>query len=233
MKAVTAGILLLVLMACAQTPARAPIFANGSLQGHLQAGVYQDKNDWYSIATPLAPSDLDYAQLSVSENYVAHVSFVNFAPLSSPGEYYRVYVEDFYASNHPVPALSQLADAAMTTFGTQMAQQRLEPVRLVEEKPWQEGATTGLLRLYTERTPTSTLSQDPLWMAEDYTAYILLYVTAQKGKVAVLWSEWPMDCSVCAPLVPGPAAAGDDLIDKALAANGRAKPFMDSFHYHD
>ena len=73
--------------------------------------------------------------------------------------------------------------------------------------------------------------QTNLGMAEDYTAYILVYVTSQKGKVAVLWMEWPMDCKPCAPLLPGPAAANDDPVDKALAANGRASAFMDSFRF--
>jgi hypothetical protein len=205
--------------------------ANGSLQGRLQAGVYQDKNDWFSIATPVAPADPSYSQLSVSENYAPHVSLVSFSPSTSPGEYYRVYVEDFYASNLPVPTLQRLADSAMQLFGAGITQQRLEPMRLVAEKPWSAGATQGLLRLYTERTPIEPLLAN-LGMAEDYTAYILMYVTAQQGKVAVLWSEWPMDCSVCAPLVAGPAASGDDPIGKALAADGRAGPFMDSFHYH-
>ena len=234
MRSLAAIFLLCGLVSCAQAPVSSPILVGGSLHGRLRAGIYQDRNDWFSIATPLAPHDPDYAQLQVSENDISHISFVDFEPLTSPGEYYRAYVEDFYATNHPVPAFDQVADQAMKVFSTGITQQRLEPIRLVYEKPWQAGSTAGLLRLYTERTPSQLLTQNlgMLRMAEDYTAYILMYVTAQKGKVAILWSEWPMDCSVCKPLVPGPAAVGDDPIDKALAANGRAKPFMDSFHYH-
>lgn len=231
MRSLAAILLLLGLASCAQAPVGSPILADGPLQGRLRAGVYQDKNDWFSVATPLAADDPGYPQLRVSENYVSHISLVDFELLTSPGEYYRAYVEDFYATNHPVPTFDQVADQAMQVFSSVITQQRLEPIRLVYEKPWQAGATTGLLRLYTERTPSQLLMQN-LGMAEDYTAYILMYVTAQKGKVAILWSEWPMDCSVCKPLVPGPAPVGDDPIDKALAANGRAKPFMDSFHYH-
>jgi hypothetical protein len=127
--------------------------------------------------------------------------------------------------------MDQVADSAIKVFGTPLVKERNEPLRLVAERPWQVGATTGLLRLYTERTPSEPLMQN-LGMAEDYTAYILMYVTAQKGKVAVLWAEWPVGCSVCAPTLPGPATASTDPIDQALAVNGRSKPFMDSFHYH-
>lgn len=222
------------LQACAQAPqpAATPILASGSLQGHLQAGVYQDRNDWFTVATPLAPDDPHYAQMSISETYPQHVSYVVFSPSASPGEYYKAFVEDFYASNHQVPSMDKVADEAMRVFGSDISRQRLEPVRLVEERPWRTATTEGLLRLYTERTPMGTLTQDPQWMGEDYTAYILMYVTAQKGKVAILWSEFPTQCAGCAALVPGPAATGDDPIDKALAADGRSKPFMDSFHYH-
>jgi hypothetical protein len=100
------------------------------------------------------------------------------------------------------------------------------------EKPWHTASTSGLLRLYTQRTPLAPLLSN-LAMAEDYTAYILMYVTSQKGKVAVLWMEWPTGCKICAPLPPGPAAPSADAVDQALAANGRASAFMDSFRYGD
>ena len=202
----------------------------GPLQGHLVAGVFRDKREWFDVTSPIPTSDPGYDAMGVDEEYAANVSYVSFILVKSPGEFYHAYMEDFYGSNHPVPSMDQVADSAMKVFGSQMVQQRIEPLRLVEERPWRAGNSTGLLRLYTERTPTELLMRD-LGMAEDYTAYILMYVTARNGKVAVLWSEWPMDCKVCIPLVPGTATTSDDPIDKALAANGRAAPFMDSFRY--
>ena len=229
MKRLGAVLWLAALTACSSVPP-APILLKGALQGVLTGGTYTDKRGWFQVATPIPPSDPGYTGMGVDEEYPEHVSYVSFLLSKSPGEFYHAYVEDFYASNHPVPSMDQVADSAIKVFGTQMVKQRIEPMRLVEEKPWRTTTTSGLLRLYTERTPTELLMQD-LGMAEDYTAYILMYVTAQKGKVAVLWAEWPEGCSVCAPAVPGPAARGDDPIDKALAANGRSEPFMESFQY--
>ncbi|HSN18601.1 MAG TPA: hypothetical protein VLV87_10380 [Gammaproteobacteria bacterium] len=221
----------LLLVGCATAPAPGPVLLKGRLQGRLEGGIYHDKLDWFDVATPIPPGDPGYASMGLDEENSVSVSYVSFILAKTPGEFYHAYVEDFYATNHPVPSMDQVADSAMKVFGAQMIKQRTEPMRLVEEKPWRTTSTSGLLRLYTERTPTELLMQN-LGMAEDYTAYILMYVTAQKGKVAVLWSEWPMDCQVCVPPVPGPAATDDDPIDKALAANGRSQPFMDSFHYH-
>jgi hypothetical protein len=155
---------------------------------------------------------------------------VSFLPTHAPGEYYRAYVEDFYGSNHPVPSMSTVADSAMKLFGKQLVQARLEPMRLIEEKPWTAGVTQGLLRLYKERVSMEDLLAD-LGMAEDYTAYILMYVTSDHGKVAVLWAEWPMGCKPCTPFPPGPAAKGDDPIDQALATDGRSGAFMASFRF--
>jgi hypothetical protein len=200
------------------------------MQGRLVTGVFRDKRSWFEVSTPIPPGDPDYSAINVDEEYVDNISYVSFVLLSSPGEYYRAYMEDFYGGNHPVPSMDQVADSAMKVFAPEVVKQRTEPMQFVEERPWHAGKTTGLLRLYTERTPTELLMQN-LGMAEDYTAYILLYVTADHGKVAILWVEWPMDCKVCVPLVPGTATTSDDLIDKAFAANGRAGTFMDSFRY--
>jgi hypothetical protein len=57
---------------------------------------------WFGIATPLPPSDPAYRYLGVNEEYEPNISFVSFLPTLSPGEFYRVYVEDFYGGNHPV-----------------------------------------------------------------------------------------------------------------------------------
>lgn len=223
---------LLLLAACAgqPVPEPGPMLPKGPLHGRLEAGIYHDMRGWFSIATPMAPSDPLYPTLAVNEEYDPNISFVSFLPTRAPGEYYRAYVEDFYGSNHPVPALAVVADSAMKLFGRQLVQVRSEPMRLIEEKRWMAGATQGLLRLYRERAPTEDLLAN-LGMAEDYTAYILMYVTADKGKVAVLWAEWPMDCKPCAPFPPGPAAKGDDPIDQALAADGRSGAFMASFRF--
>jgi hypothetical protein len=229
MKALRLAGLSLLLSACAGAPP-APILPNGPLQGRLEAGIYHDKRGWFGVATPISPADPGYATLAVTEQYEPAISFVSFLPTQAPGEYYRAYMEDFYAGGHVVPAMSTIADSAMKLFGKQLMQARAEPMRLVEEKPWNAGATSGLLRLYTERAPIEPLLAN-LGMAEDYTAYILMYVTEDKGKVAVLWTEWPMDCKLCAPIPPGPAAKGDDPIDQALATDGRGGPFMASFRF--
>lgn len=224
-----AGLSLLLLAACTSAPS-APMLPNGPLKGRLEAGVYHDMRGWFGVATPISPSDPAYGALAVTEQYEPAISFVSFLPSQAPGEYYRAYIEDFYAGGHVVPAMPTIADSAMKLFGKQLMQARDEPMHLVEEKPWDAGATSGLLRLYTERAPIEPLLAN-LGMAEDYTAYILMYVTADKGKVAVLWAEWPMDCKPCAPFPPGPVAKGDDPIDRALAADGRSGPFMASFRF--
>lgn len=232
MKNLHVVLLVLLLAACASQPAptTGPMLPKGPLHGRLDAGVYHDMRDWFAIATPLPPSDPNYHLLSVTEEYQANIGLVNFVPTQAPGEYYRAYVEDFYSSNHPVPDLHQLADSASKLFGGQLGRARAEPLRLVEEKPWDAGTTQGLLRLYTERAPIEPLLAN-LAMGEDYTAYMLMYVTTLKGKVAVLWAEWPMDCKPCVPFPPGPAAKDDDPIDQALALDGRAGTFMASFHF--
>ena len=233
MKHLVAIALGLLVAGCATAPAPAPmpVMIKGPLQGQLKDGVYRDRAAWFEVSAPVLPTDPNYTAMGLDEEYPEHVSYVSFIPSRSPGEFYHAYVEDFFASDHPVPSMDQVADSAMKVFGTPMVKQRTEPLHLVEERYWRTSTTTGLLRLYTERTPSEMLMQN-LGMAEDYTAYILMYVTAQKGKVAVLWAEWPVGCLVCAPLVPGPATASTDPIDQALAANGRSKPFMDSFRFH-
>jgi len=224
--------ILLLVAGCATAPTSPsqPVFIKGPLQGHFESGAFRDKRDWFEVKAPLPPGDPDYGSMRVNEEYVANASNVGFILTKSPGEFYDAYVEDFYWANHPVPSMGQVADSAMKVFGTEMVKQRIEPLRLVEERPWHVGKTTGLLRLYTERTPTELLMLN-LGMAEDYTDYILMYVTAQHGKVAMLWMEWPMDCKVCIPLLPGTATTSVDPIDRALAANGRSGLFMDSFRY--
>jgi hypothetical protein len=224
------GLVLLAGCAAAPAPPMGPILAKGPLHGRLDQGIYHDMHDWFGVATPVAPADPAYRALNVDEEYQPNISYVSFIPSNAPGEYYRVYVEDFWSGNHPVTGYDQIADSAMSFFGKEVAQSRSEPIQFVEERSWHAGTTQGLLRLYTERTPIEPLLAD-LAMAEDYTAYILIYVTADQGKVAVLWMEWPMDCKYCLPLPPGPAATSDDPLDKALAADGRATAFMDSFRY--
>lgn len=204
----------------------------GPQHGRLEAGRYHDMRGWFGIATPLPPSDPAYRYLTVNDQYQPNISLVAFRPNRSPGEVYQAFTEDFYASNHAVPGLDEIADNAMQVFGKDEMQSRGEPVRLVEERPWRAGSTDGLLRLYTERTPTQSLFT-ALYMAEDYTAYILVFIGADHGKVAMLWMEWPEGCRPCAPLETGPATASQDSIDKALADNARAGRFMASFHFGD
>jgi len=223
--------MLALLAACATTPPAAPILTAGPLQGRLEQGIYHDKYGWFEIATPVAPTDPGYAAMSVDEEIQPNVDYVSFLPTQTP-EFYRAYVEDFFAANHPITGYGGIADTAISLLGKQVTEIRSEPVQRIAEKPWHTATTDGLLRLYMQRTPLAPLLTN-LGMAEDYTAYILVYVTSQKGKVAVLWMEWPMDCKPCAPLLPGPAAASDDAVDKALAANGRASAFMDSFRFDE
>jgi hypothetical protein len=187
-------------------------------------------HDWFGVETPVPPADPAYPKLSVDEEYQPNISYVSFIPTTALGEYYRVYVEDFWAGNHPVPAFDQVADSAMAFFGKEIAANRSEPIQFQTERAWHAGTTQGLLRLYTERTPMEPLLSN-LAMGEDYTAYILEYVTADHGKVAVLWMEWPVGCKYCTPVQPGPATNSEDPLDKAVAANGRASAFIDSFRY--
>jgi hypothetical protein len=222
---------LTLLAACAAAPPAAPIISTGSLHGRLEKGVYQDQYGWFEIATPIAPTDPGYSAMSVDEEAQPNVDYVSFLPTQTP-EFYRVYVEDFFATNHPITGYGGIADTAIGLLGKQVTEARSEPVQRIAEKPWHTATTSGLLRLYTQRTPLAPLLTN-LGMAEDYTAYILVYVTSQKGKVAVLWMEWPTGCKPCAPLPPGPAAANDDAVDKALAVNGRASAFMDSFRFDE
>ncbi len=227
----------LLLSACAEAPLPAePTTISGPLQGSIAAGVYRDKRDWFSIGVPFHHGDAGYPYVKIQEVTPANISFVSFIALDSPGEYYRVYAEDFFATNHPVPDLDHLADAVLQVYGRQLVAARSTAMVFQQEKPWRAGATQGLIRFYTQKVPTELLSldlmQNPAGLAEDYTAYILMYVTAQNGKVVMLWAEWPEDCSVCAPIPAGPApATGADAIDRAVMQDARVQPFFDSFGY--
>jgi hypothetical protein len=220
---------LLMLVGCTGTPPM-PQFPTGPLQGTLQHGVYHDMRNWFGVEPPIGPDDPDYPTLAVNEEYEAHISFVTFVLSRSPGEFYRAYVEDFAGGDHAVPNLDVLGDAAMNFFGKQVVEQRTEPLRFIAQRRYQAGKTYGLLRLYTERTPIEPLLAN-LGMGEDYTAYILMYVTELGGKVGMVWVEWPVDCKLCTPVPRGPAATGDDQIDRALALDGRAGAFMASFRF--
>src|SRR5215469_15489221 len=166
------------LAACAAAPTApsGPVLPKGPEHGRIENNAYYDQRDWYSVTLPFQPGEEGYDSLSVTEEYPGHVSYAAFIPAYTAGEYYRVYLEDFYATNQPVPDLATVADMAMRFFGKELLQERLEPVRLLEEKSWDTGNTTGYLRLYTEKAPIAPLLTN-LAMAEDYTATILMYVT--------------------------------------------------------
>jgi hypothetical protein len=203
------------------------------LHGRIEQGVYHDSNDWYAVTLPYHPGEESYPTLNVNEEYPPYISYSAFTPTDTAGEYYRVYMEDFSAGNHPIPDMDHVADAAMRFFGRQLVQQRLEPLRFVAEKPWQAGATSGLLRLYTEKVPMQSIQNrfSSAVLGEDYTAVILVYVTTRQGKVAVVWAEWPDGCKPCRPPLAGPPAKTDDPIDRALAEDARAGEFIASFRY--
>ena len=221
----------MLLAGCASPPQPAgPQVESGVLQGDIIDGVYHDRRHWVAVGLPFPPSDTRYNYIRIKEEYPRFVGFVSFLPLSNPGEYYRIYVEDFKAGGHPVPALGDLGDTAMRIFGKQLTKVRIEPIQLLKQEPWHTDTTQGLMRLYSEKVPTELLMQN-LGMAEDYTAYILLYVTVQSDKVVVLWMEWPHDCAVCVAVEAGKPAAGDDVIAKALAEDARAQEFLGSLRY--
>ncbi len=232
MRGRVAALSLLLLAGCAAPPPlTGPLVeGGGGLQGDIVDGAYHDRRHWASVALPFPPGDPRYDYVKIKEEYPHYVAFVSFLPLSNPGEYYRIYLEDFKAGGHAVPSYGDLADTAMRIFGKQLTAVRIEPIQLVAEEPWHTATTHGLMRLYTEKVPTQLLMTN-LGMAEDYTAYILLYVTVQSDKVAVLWMECPQDCSVCAPVDKGPPATGDDPVARALAQDARAQAYLDSFRY--
>jgi hypothetical protein len=221
--------------ACAGDPGvpAGPALAAGPLHGRLEQGVYHDSNDWYAVTLPYHPGEESYLTLNVNEEYPPYISYSAFTPTDTAGEYYRVYVEDFSAGNHPIPDMDHVADAAMRFFGRQLVQQRLEPLRFVVERPWQAGSTTGLLRLYTEKVPMQAIQNrfSSAVLGEDYTAIILIYVTTRQGKVAVLWTEWADGCAPCRPPSAGPPAKTGDPIDRALAKDARAGEFIASFMF--
>lgn len=226
----------LLLVACAAPAPQplGPMTISGRLQGTIADDVYRDRRGWFKVATPFPAGADDYRYMLVQEAYPDRISFVNFIPQTAPGEYYRAYVEDFFAGNHLVPSFATIADNALKVYGKQIMDERLEPMVLQQEKPWDSGATQGLMRLYTQKVSTALLAHDlmkGLALADDYTAYILIYVTARNGKVAMLWAEWPEDCSVCPPIPAVPAKDGADAVDRALASDTRAAAFLGSFGY--
>jgi len=231
-----AALTCLLLSACAEAPSNGPTMISGPLQGSIAASTYRDKRDWFSIGIPFRKGDAVSVNVQLQEAYPApNVSFVGFNALDNPGEFYKVYMEDLFATNHPVPDMDRVADAALQIYAPQLISSRSTSLQFQMEKPWHAGGTDGLIRFYTQKAPTEALSLDLMkgpGLAEDYTAYILMYVTARNGKVATLWAEWPEDCSVCAQLPAGAApAAGADVIDRALAKDARVKAFFDSFSY--
>ena len=226
---------LLAFTACTTATVPGPTLESGPLQGHITGGVYSDKRDWFSVAVPFQKDGELYPYVHVQEVTPANISYVNFMSLENPGEYYRVYAEDFFATNHPIPGMDRVADSVLQVYGRQMVAARGAPLELQQEKDWKAGDTRGLIRLYTQKVPSELLSLDIMQgpgLAEDYTAYILMYVTARNGKVAMVWAEWPEDCKLCIPLPPGTApAAGADAIDRALALDARVGAFLASFAY--
>jgi hypothetical protein len=227
---------LVLLSACAAQPASPGLTSlTGPLQGKVAGNIYRDKHDWVSVGIPFQHGDELAPGVGIQEAYPANISFVSFLSAYNPGEYYRLYAEDFFASNHLVPDMDHVADAVLQVYGRQLAAARNTYLAFQQEKSWRVGATQGLLRLYTQKVPTEFLSLDLMrspGLAEDYTAYILMYVTAQNGKVVMLWAEWPEDCTVCAPIPAGtPPATGADAIDRALGMDARVRVFFDSFSY--
>lgn len=227
---------LTLMVGCAEVPQpTGPQVISGALEGTITGDRFQDKRDWFSVTMPFKLPDLGYRYTQLQESYPQAISYAAFMSPVSPGEYYRVYAEDFFASNHKVPDMDHVADAVLQVYGRQLVAARTTPVRLQQEKPWKLGDTEGLLRFYTQKVPTELLSLDIMQspgLAEDYTAYILMYVTSRNGKVIMLWAEWPEDCGVCAPIPAGtPAPTGADAIDKALATDTRVSAFLDSFAY--
>jgi len=240
-RALLPAVLLTVLAAgCGgEAPKPSPIVETG-LRARIEQGIYHDSHGWFEVATPFKENDAEFRYMQVHEEYQGNLSFVNFMPITNPGEDYVVYSEDVAAANRPVPDLEQLADSAVRFFGKQLAEMRVEPMVLVTHEAWQTPGTRGVIRFYTEKAPSSRLMIDagqvggsllPA-LAEDYTAYIVLYVTSREGKIAVIWAEWPHDCKVCAPTpTVSDAPATDDPIAALLAGNARAAAFIASLRF--
>src|SRR5579872_5196343 len=104
------AVLLLALGACAGGPTAAPqpVMGSGPLRGQIQQGVYRDPLRWFEITLPYHPDEDSYARLRVDEDKLPNVEYASFMPLTAPGEYYRVYIEDFKTGGHPVPELPQV-----------------------------------------------------------------------------------------------------------------------------
>ena len=227
----------LVTGCAGDAPIPSPVTETGSLRGRIEQGIYHDSRGWFEVATPFKEGDAEFRYMQVHEEYEANLSFVNFIPITNPGEDYVVYSEDVAAVNRPVPDMDQLADSAVRFFGKQLTDERAEPMVLVQHEAWQTPRTRGIIRFYTEKAPSSHLMIDagqagaslmPA-LAEDYTAYIVMYVTSRAGRIAVVWTEWPHDCKVCAPTpAVSDAPATDDPIAALLAGNARAAAFIAS-----
>jgi hypothetical protein len=210
------------------------------MQGRIEQGIYHDGRGWFEVATPFKESDAEYRSMQVHEELHGSLSFVDFTPITNPGEDYVVYSEDVTTLNRPIPNMDQLADSAVRFFGKQLTDMRVEPMVLVNKEAWQTAGTHGVIRFYTEKTPSSHLMLDASGagasllpaLAEDYTAYIVLYVTSRDGKIAVAWTEWPHDCKVCQPTpAVRDAQATDDPIATLLAGNARAAAFIASLKF--
>lgn len=224
-----------VLAACSSTgaPLPGPMLESPVIQGEIQDGVYRARGDWFHIAMPLHPGSEEYRSLQVHEEYPPYVAFVSFSPLTYPGEYYRVYAEDFMAHGHPTDDLSVVADSAVQLFGRQLGDQRLAPMQLIDEENWQTPHTHGLLRFYEEAAPLNSLTGNIIansGLGEDYTAYILVYTTQHDGKITMVWAEWPHGCGFCTP-PPAAAIAGDDPLANILGQNSRAADFINSLEF--
>lgn len=227
------GLMLGLTAACGEAPVATPIMDTGPMQGQFTQGSYQDKRGWFTVAPPFKPGDPEFAYMEMREEYPKNISYASFSPLSNPGEYYRVYMEDLIAGGHKLEDMDTLADAAVRFFGSQLTAIRLEPMSLVKEEAWQTGGSRGIIRFYTETAPSNQVMAN-LGMAEDYTAYIVIYLSAKAGKVAVIWAEWPHNCTVCQPIPPtGETPSADDPIAALLAGNARAAAFIASIRYTD
>lgn len=228
-----AGISILVACSSAGVPPTGPLLESPVIQGEIQDGVYRARGDWFRIAMPVHPGTEEYRTLQVHEEYPPYVAFVNFSPLTYPGEYYRVYAEDFLAHSRPTDDLPAVTDAAVQVFGKQLGDQRLAPMRLINEEKWQTPHTRGLLRFYQETAPLSSLTGNILansGLGEDYAAYIVVYTTQHNGKIVMAWAEWPHGCGFCVP-PPSSTPVSDDPLAKVLGQNSRAADFINSLEF--
>jgi|GEM_PF-1746936 len=199
------------------------------LKGDVRNSVYYAKGDLFSIDSPFPQGSADYTYAEVKETYRDKQALVTFHTSTAGAEYYHADVERLPESSGDSVDLDTAADDAIARIQAMQKKGGRQPFVLVKQEPWNAKYTTGLIRLYTQKVPASDVAADST--RKYFTAYNLMYVTSESGKVAAVVADWVPGAPEAGP--PQHVAVGGanhDPVKQAFSRNARAWKFINSIN---